>query len=136
MVIAHPQCCQVYDFIRTFTEFTVFVRSTENDCKCTEVPPFSFIILLVIKGKGSTALEVKALLQASTMDDSSTSAEGPVPQGPECPAPKRKCFQGGECLKTHGSYQKELAAVPRVQNMLFVSIAVAIFALLMVDSMM
>ena len=77
------------------TEFTVFVRSTEKDCKCTEVPPFSFIILLVIKGKGSTALEVKVLLQASAMDDSSTSAEGPVPPGPECPAPKRKCLDSG-----------------------------------------
>ena len=31
----------------------------------------------------------------TTMDDSSTSAEGPVPQGPECPAPKRKCLDSG-----------------------------------------
>ena len=95
LTLGKLQCCQVYDFIRTFTEFTVFVRSTENDCKCTEVSPFSFIILLVIKGKRSTALEVKVLLQASPMDDSSTSAEGPVPQGPECPAPKRKCLDSG-----------------------------------------
>ena len=124
----------MYDFIRTFTEFTVFVRSMENDCKCTEVPPFSFIILLVIKGKGSTALEVKVYYKKVQWMIALPLLKDLSHKDLNVQHPKESVWiQGGECLKTHGSYQKELAAVPRVQNMLFVCIAVAIFAL---DSMM